>query len=423
MKTSAVILAGGEGSRLGILTAKRTKPAVPFGGKYRIIDFTLSNCVNSGIFDVMILAQYRPHSLIEHIGSGGPWDLNREFTGGVRMYTPYKARGASDWYLGTADAVQQNFRFIKSGRPHQVMILSGDHIYEMNYDAMVAFHLDYEAALTMATIRVPMEEASRFGIVEVNEQYEVISFIEKPEKPPSNLVNMGVYLFNMEMLDRYLWEDHQRLDSSHDFGKDILPRMVSAGERVMAYPYTGYWVDVGTLESYWQAHMDLLVEKPQIDLNDRSWIIHTRTEEQPPARIARGSNVWDSMISDGCIIAPGATIERSVLSPGVRVGAGAVVRESVVLTDAVIEAGSVVERSIVDKRVKIGENCRIGAILPGEGIPISMIGKNSQLPANLNVEAGAVVGTDVVPSDFSTNLVRGDEYIQTTHSKRLAYEV
>ncbi len=420
MKTRAVILAGGEGSRLGILTAKRTKPAVPFGGKYRIIDFPLSNCVNSGIFDVMILAQYRPHSLIEHIGAGGPWDLNRDFTGGARIYTPYKARGASDWYLGTADAVQQNFRFIKNNSPDLVLILSGDHIYEMNYDAMIAFHQDHEAALTMATIRVPMSECSRFGIVDVDDAYRVTSFVEKPENPPSNLANMGVYLFNLNVLDRVLWEDHQQSETSHDFGKDILPGLIARGERVYAYPYTGYWVDVGTVNSYWQAHMDLLIEKPQIDLNDRTWIIHTRTEEQPPVRLAKGARVEDSMASDGCVIAPEAQISRSVLSPGVRVGRGAVIRESIILTDASIEAGSVIEHAIVDKRVRIGENCRVGSVGKDSESPIAMIGKNSIIPPGFIIEAGAIIGPDVIASDFSNNLVRGDEYIQT---KRLAYEV
>ncbi|MBE0409524.1 MAG: NTP transferase domain-containing protein, partial [Anaerolineales bacterium] len=207
MKTRAVILAGGEGSRLSTLTAKRTKPAVPFAGKYRIIDFTLSNCVNSGLFDVMILAQYRPHSLIDHIGVGGPWDLNREFTGGVRIYTPYKARGPSDWFTGTADAVQQNFRFIKNSNPDFVLILSGDHIYRMNYDAMVAFHIDLQADVTIATIRVPIEEASRFGIIGVDNEFRVLTFVEKPENPPSNLANMGVYIFNLGVLDKVLWED------------------------------------------------------------------------------------------------------------------------------------------------------------------------------------------------------------------------
>jgi glucose-1-phosphate adenylyltransferase len=419
MRTRAVILAGGEGSRLGILTAKRTKPAVPFGGKYRIIDFTLSNCVNSGIFDVMILAQYRPHSLIEHIGAGGPWDLNRDFTGGVRIFTPYKARGASDWYLGTADAVQQNFRFIKNNAPDMVLILYGDHIYEMNYDAMIAFHLDHQAGITMATIRVPMLEASRFGIVGVDENYRVTSFVEKPAQPSSNLANMGLYLFNLKLLNHYLWEDHFRQDSTHDFGKDILPRMVSGGERVYAYPYSGYWVDVGTVNSYWQAHMDLLAEKPSIDLNDRSWVIHTRTEERPPVRIIQGAEVINSMITDGCVISANTIIERSILSPGVRVLPGAVISESIILTDCVIGADAVVEHSIIDKRAVIGENARIGKVLSRTDPTVTMIGKNAEIPGGQTIEPGAVIGTDVIYDDFSSNLVRGDEYIQT---KRLPNE-
>lgn len=420
MKTRAVILAGGEGSRLGILTAKRTKPAVPFGGKYRIIDFTLSNCVNSGVFDVMILAQYRPHSLIEHIGAGGPWDLNRDFTGGVRIYTPYKARGASDWYLGTADAVQQNFRFIKNTAPDLVLILSGDHIYEMNYDAMIAFHQDHESNLTMATIRVPIAEASRFGVVGVDEEYRITSFVEKPSQPPSNMANMGVYLFNTNVLDKALWEDHHRPDSSHDFGKDILPRLINKGERVFAYPYSGYWVDVGTVNSYWQAHMDLLGDKPSIDLNDRSWIIHTRTEERPPVRIYSGADIQDSMITDGCVINPGAKVVRSVLGPGVRIETGAVVQESIILTDSVIESGAVVEQTIIDKRVHVGEGAHVGVIRSGKEPLIAMIGKNSVITPHLTIEPGAVIGTDVCYEDFLSDIIRSDEYIQT---KRLAYEV
>jgi glucose-1-phosphate adenylyltransferase len=413
MRTRAVILAGGEGSRLSILTAKRTKPAVPFGGKYRIIDFPLSNCVNSGIFDVMILAQYRPHSLIEHIGAGGPWDLNRDFTGGARIYTPYKARGASDWYLGTADAVQQNFRFIKNNSPDLILILSGDHIYEMNYDAMIAFHQDHGADLTMATIRVPLPEASRFGVVSYDDDYRVTAFLEKPENPPSDMINMGVYLFSMPVLDRSLWEDHNLSSSSHDFGKDILPRLIEQGGRVFAYPYTGYWVDVGTVSSYWQAHMDLLVEKPQIDLNDRSWVIHTRTEERPPVRIQRGADVGDSMITDGCIVAPGARVERSVLSAGVRVMPGARIFESIIMTDCVIDSGAVVEHAIVDKRAQIGEHARIGAVIPGPEPQITLVGKNSQIPARIILEPGAVIGTDCIFTDFASDLVHSDEYIQT----------
>ena len=420
MKTRAVIMAGGEGSRMGTLTAKRTKPAVPFAGKYRIIDFTLSNCVNSGIFDVMILAQYRPHSLIEHIGAGGPWDLNRDFTGGVRIYSPYKARGSSEWYLGTADAVQQNFRFIKSSNPDFVLILSGDHIYVMNYDALIAFHIDHQADVTICSIRVPIEDATRFGILNVDKSYRVTEFEEKPQQPKSDQVNMGVYLFNIELLDKVLWEDRKKTDSSHDFGKDILPRLVAEGSRVHAFPYSGYWVDVGTVNSYWKAHMDLLAEPAPIDLNDRSWVIHTRTQERPPVRISSGAQVSDSMITDGCVLSSDAIVERSVLSPGVRVMPGAIVRESVILAEAVIQAGAKVERSIIDKRVNIGENAVVGGIdLTGDPV-ITMIGKNSQLPEKLIVEAGAVIATDVIPSDLSTNLIRSGDYILT---KRLAYEV
>ncbi|MCJ7536694.1 MAG: glucose-1-phosphate adenylyltransferase [Anaerolineales bacterium] len=420
MKTRAVIMAGGEGSRLGTLTAKRTKPAVPFAGKYRIIDFTLSNCVNSNLFDIMILAQYRPHSLIDHIGAGGPWDLNRDFSGGVRMYSPYKARGSSDWYLGTADAVQQNFRFIKQSYPDFVLILSGDHIYVMNYDALIAFHVDHQADVTICTIRVPRDEASRFGILSVDNSYRVTNFEEKPQEPKSDLVNMGVYLFNIDLLDKVLWEDRGQNESSHDFGKDILPRLVAEGSRVYAFPYSGYWVDVGTVDSYWKAHMDLLAEMPPIDLNDRSWVIHTRTEERPPVKISSGAQVRDSMISDGCVLSSGAIVERSVLSPGVRVLPGAVIRESVVLTDAVIQSGAKVERAIVDKHVIIGENAVVGGIDLSLEPSITMIGKNSHLPDRIKVEPGAVIATDVIPSDITSNLVRSSDYIQT---KRLAYEV
>jgi glucose-1-phosphate adenylyltransferase len=420
MKTRAVILAGGEGSRLGTLTAKRTKPAVPFAGKYRIIDFTLSNCVNSGIFDVMIVAQYRPHSLIEHIGAGGPWDLNRDFTGGVRIYTPYKARGASDWFLGTADAVQQNFRFIKNSSPDFVLILSGDHIYEMNYAKMIDAHVTRQAVLTLATIAVPQNEASRFGIVGVDADNRVKSFVEKPTQPLSNLANMGVYLFNTEILDSYLLEDHNLATSSHDFGRDILPKMIDDGNRVFAYPYDGYWMDVGTASSYWKAHMDHLEDKPPFDLNDRSWIIHTRTEERPPVWIARDATIENSLICDGCEIASNAKVIRSVLSPGVLVRQGAIVRESIVLTDSVIERNAIVERAIIDKKVHVQSSARVGSLGTTTEPVLTMVGKNSIVPEGFVVEPGAVIGTDVVESDYSAKVVRGDDYILT---KRLAHEV
>ena len=413
MKTRAVILAGGEGSRLGVLTAKRTKPAVPFAGKYRIIDFALSNCVNSGIFDVMVLAQYRPQSLIEHIGVGGPWDLNRDFSGGVKILTPYKARYASDWYLGTADAVQQNFTFIKNGAPDLILLLSGDHIYTMDYDAMVSFHVDHRADVTLATIRVPIEDASRFGLVSVGKGYRVNSYAEQPAKPESNLANMGVYLFNRELLDRVLWDDHKLITSSHDFGKDILPALVNSDAKVCGFPYTGYWMDVGTVRSYWQSHMDLLSPNPPLKLYDRRWVIHTRTEERPPVRFPQESSIYASMITDGCFIEDGARVESSVLSPGVVVRAGAVIRESILLTDSVVEAGSVVERAILDKRVHVGQGATVGGGVDGPDIQITLVGKNAELPTGMQVEPGSEIGTDVVPSDFDGLRVTRDVPVRT----------
>ncbi len=411
-RTRAIILAGGEGSRLGILTHKRTKPAMPFAGKYRIIDFPLSNCVNSDIFDVMIVAQYRPHSLIEHIGAGGPWDLNRDFTGGVRIYTPYKGRGASNWYAGTADAIQQNFRFIKHNEPELVLILSGDHVYTMNYAAMIEYHRQHQADMTMATIQVSPEEASRFGIVGLDGDNRVVSFTEKPAVPASNLANMGVYLFNLSALDQVLLEDSRREGSTHDFGKDIIPRMIHE-KKVVAYPYEGYWVDVGTLDSYWSAHMDLLNDPPPIDLNDRNWVIHTRTEERPPVRIARGATVLDSMIADGCEIASQAYIERSFLSPGVKVGAGASIIGSILLTGTSVGPGASVENVITDKLVRIASDSRVGSLNEDKKIKLTLIGKNTILPSSLVVEAGAVVGSDMVPEDFSSLTVHGNEFLQT----------
>jgi len=413
MKTRAVILAGGEGSRLGVLTAKRAKPAVPFAGKYRIIDFPLSNCVNSGIFDVMILAQYRPQSLIEHVGSGAPWDLNRDFTGGVKILSPYKARNDSDWFTGTADAVQQTFTFIKKDNPDLVLILSGDHIYTMDFDPMISFHMDQQADLTIGTIRVPIEEASRFGILATNKKYQVTSFVEKPANPPSNLANMGVYLFNRELLDKILWDDHQREDSTHDFGKDIIPRLIKSKARVYAFPYSGYWMDVGTVNSYWQAHMDMLAPQPHLKLYNRSWIIHTRTEERPPARLPATAHVFASMICDGCFIESGARVESSVLSPGVIVRAGAVIRESIVSTDCVIESGAILERAVLDKHVHIEQNARVGWGVADQNIKIALVGKNSTLPAGYVVEPEGEVGTDVIASDYDETVVRAGQSIQT----------
>ena len=399
MKTRAVILAGGEGSRLGVLTEKRAKPAVPFAGKYRIIDFTLSNCTNSGISDVMILTQYRPHSLNEHIGSGRPWDLDRYLSGGVTIYPPYRGRLVTDWYKGTADAIYQNLSFVERGRPDLVLVLSGDHIYKMNYGALIEHHVQHQAELTIATRNVSREDATRMGVLAANSDHLVTAFVEKPKDPPGTLASMGIYVFNRDVLAHVLLEDSRRRDSSHDFGKDVIPRMVGTGAPVYAYPFEGYWVDVGTLESYWQTQMDLLDQPPPLDLNDRSWIIHTRSEERPPVMIQEGSIVRDSLITDGCVIAAGALVERSILSPGVFVGANAIVRESVVLTDTSVGAGARVQRAIVDKSVKIGKGAKVGGRLrSGEGKPealgLTTVGKNAQIQEKTEVPIGAVIESD-----------------------------
>jgi glucose-1-phosphate adenylyltransferase len=403
MRVVAVIMAGGEGTRLKVLTRKRAKPAVPFAGKYRIIDFTLSNCANSGIFDALVLTQYRPHSLNQHVGIGRPWDLDRSFSGGIQMLQPFQGRDDSDWYSGTADAVYQNLNFILERKPDLVLILSGDHIYEMNYEHLITFHQEHGADATVCTFTVPIEQASRFGIIEVDSQYRVTRFAEKPARPKSNLASMGVYLFRLDVLANLLRADSERTSSSHDFGKDLIPRMIENSMAVYGFPYSGYWVDVGTIEAYWETHMDLLSHPPALDLTDRSWVIHTVSEERPPVRIEAGAVIKDSLITDGSVIAEGALIEKSVLSPGVYVGPNAVVRESVILTDTYVEAGAVVERAIIDKSCVIGHNARIGRIDPDDkDFGIVLIGKNTHLPTGIAVGRGSVVGSDLQPGDFKS---------------------
>jgi len=401
VRTCAVILAGGDGSRLGPLTAKRSKPAVPFAGRYRIIDFPRSNCVNSGIFHITILAQNCPHLLIEHIGNGEPWDLNRDFTGKVRVLTPYKGRDSLVWYQGTANAVFQNMQFFKDVRPDLVLILSGDHVYKMDYTAMVAFHLERKADVTISTMRVPAVEASRYGFVEIDEEHRITSFVEKPVKTRSNLASMGIYLFNPQVLEKVLWQDSQCIHSSHDFGKDILPRIVSERARIYAYPYSGYWMDVGTIPAYWQAHIDILSNPTAIDLNDPTWIFRTRKIERSPARIASGARIGDSMISDGCVIDPGAVIERSVLSPGVRVMSGATVRESVILEDTVIGSIAFIHRAIIDRKVRIGDKVYLGADNPIGDLRISVVGENSSIPAHTVLNSGTVIDEEDTRKDNS----------------------
>ncbi len=414
MQTRAVILAGGRGTRLKVLTNKRAKPAVPFAGKYRIIDYALSNCVNSGIFDVMVLTQYRPHSLNDHISKGRPWDLDRSFSGGVQLLQPFTGMKDADWYSGTADAVYQNMNFIRERGGDYVLILSGDHVYRMNYARLIDYHRKHNADATVCTIDVPLEDASRFGILSVKDSGEVASFIEKPKEPPGTLASMGVYLFNMEVLNDVLEYDAQRKTSAHDFGKDIIPRMIEGEKRVFAYKFDDYWVDVGTVDSYWSTHMELLNNPPPLDMNDRGWIIHTRSEERPPVRIETGAKVSDSLITDGSVIASGAVVERSVLSPGVYVGPNAVVRDSVIMTDTYIEAGAVVQRAVIDKICVIGHNVQVGGVDDSaEGHGIVIIGKDAHLPTGMKVGAGAIIGSDLRPEDFDTLEIPVDGYVHS----------
>jgi len=405
MKVLALILAGGEGTRLSILTEKRAKPAVPFAGKYRIIDFTLSNCVNSGIYSVGILTQYRPRSLNDHIRRGRPWDLDRSLEGGVTMLQPYRGRRDEDWYKGTADAVYQNLDFVLRQKSDYVLILAGDHVYKMNYEYMITFHEEKRADLTVAAINVSPEEAHRFGILTVDDDWWVLDFQEKPAEPKSTLASMGIYVFNTNVLAERLEEDARRR-TSHDFGRDIIPRMVAEGASVYAYPFSGYWVDVGTIEAYWRANMDLLAEEPPFDLHDRSWVIHTRSEERPPVKVRRGGRVARSLVSNGCIIE--GRVNHSVLSPGVRVERGAVVRDSVVMTDALIKAGAVVDHAILDKNVVVGEGACIGfgddytpnETQPNLTIGLTVVGKNTRLPAGIRVGRNCLISSDIEDESF-----------------------
>lgn len=395
-KTRAVILAGGEGTRLGVLTAKRAKPSVPFAGKYRIIDFVLSNCVNSDIYDVLVLTQYRPHSLNEHISRGRPWDLDRTLSGGIQILQPYKGRYGTDWYSGTADAVYQNMNIVRRNSPDNALLLSGDHIYRMNYNQLIRAHEEEDADLTICVIDVPYEEASRYGIMFTDDDLNVLEFYEKPADPPGTLANMGIYIFKTAILDYYLKEDAKDPDSNHDFGKDIIPNMIADNLKVKAYPFNGYWIDVGTQNAYWEAHMDLIKTPPALDLNDRTWIIHTRSEERPPVKIGRDTNIIDSFLTDGTVIGEGAVVERSVLSPGVYVGEGAVVRDSIIFTNTHIGAGAVIERCLIDKLVTIGPNTTVGS---PDG-KLTSIGKNAQIPADFTVGANVIIGSDCIATNF-----------------------
>ncbi len=353
----AMLLAGGQGSRLGILTKKIAKPAVPYGGKYRIIDFPLSNCVNSGIYTVGVLTQYQPLELNDYIGNGQPWDLDRA-NGGVHILSPYQQIKGTEWYKGTANAIYQNINFIERYDPEYVLILSGDHIYKMDYSKMLDYHKEKNADCTIAMLEVPWEEASRFGLMLVNDDGSISEFEEKPKNPRSNKASMGVYIFTWEKLRKYLIEDEAKEGSSNDFGHDLIPAMHNNGERMFAYQFDGYWKDVGTISSLWDANLDLLNPKVDLDLTDDSWRIYSRSPAAPPHYIVSDAKVENSMITEGCEI--DGDIDFSVLFANVTVEEGAEVRYSIVMPGTVIKKGAVVQYSIVAENAVIDEGAVVG---------------------------------------------------------------
>ena len=364
-----MLLAGGQGSRLYALTSKIAKPAVSFGGKYRIIDFTLSNSINSGFDTVGVLTQYQPLILNDYIGNGLPWDLDRSH-GGVKILPPYQGKNGADWYKGTANAIYQNMEFIDKFDPDYVLILSGDHIYKMDYSKMLEYHKAKGADCTIAVIEVPLEEASRFGILSTDEDNKIFKFSEKPKNPDSTKASMGIYIFNKSKLFDYLNADAADENSSNDFGKNIIPNMLGAGEKMYAYPFAGYWKDVGTISSLWEANMDLLGDNPNLDLGGESWRIYSRHEAHTPQYIGADAKVENSSITEGCDIY--GTVINSVLGAGVTVEAGATVIDSVIMADVVVSEGATVSYSIVDERCTIGKGARVGAD-KAEGATITVL--------------------------------------------------
>lgn len=392
----AMLLAGGQGSRLGVLTKKLAKPAVPFGGKYRIIDFPLSNCVNSGIEAVGVLTQYQPLVLNEYIGNGQPWDLDGMLDG-VHCLSPYQQVGGADWYTGTANAIYQNINFIERYDPDYVVILSGDHIYKMDYSKMVAFHKEHQADCTIAVIDVPLQEASRFGILNTNPDGSIYEFDEKPKVPKSTSASMGIYVFSWDKLKKYLTLDAQTEESSNDFGKDVLPAMLKAGERMFAYQFEGYWKDVGTIDSLWEANMDLLDPNVPLDLSEDNNKIYSRNPVMPPHYIGDNAKIQNSLVADGCNIY--GELEFSILFAGVTVEKGAVVTDSILMPGAVVEENAVVQYAIVAENAVIGKNAVIGArpedISDKNEWGVTVIGDNLHIGANAVVPPKSMIDKDI----------------------------
>ena len=383
----AMILAGGQGSRLGALTKNVAKPAVPFGGKYRIIDFPLSNCVHSGINTVGVLTQYQPLELNRYIGNGNPWDLDRSH-GGVYVLPPYQSAKAGEWYKGTANAIYQNLSFLESFKPENVLILSGDHIYKMHYGEMLKAHKESGAAVTIAVMPVPWEEASRFGIMNVDEEGTITDFEEKPAEPKSNLASMGIYIFTYEVLKKYLEADERDPSSANDFGKNIIPAMLENGEKMVSFRFEGYWKDVGTIHSLWEANMDLVDQPPKFDLNDRSWSIYSRNMALAPHYVGQNAKITNSTVTEGCFI--DSEIKHSVIFGGVELGEGSVVSDSVIMPGAKIGKNVVIEKAVIGADAVIGDGAKVGVNSSDDNKYASKLCTNDLVL----IESGAEVGVE-----------------------------
>lgn len=383
----AMILAGGQGSRLGALTKNVAKPAVPFGGKYRIIDFPLSNCVHSGINTVGVLTQYQPLELNRYIGNGNPWDLDRSH-GGVYVLPPYQSAKAGEWYKGTANAIYQNLSFLESFKPENVLILSGDHIYKMHYGEMLKAHKESGAAVTIAVMPVPWEEASRFGIMNVDEEGTITDFEEKPAEPKSNLASMGIYIFTYEVLKKYLEADERDPSSANDFGKNIIPTMLENGEKMVSFRFEGYWKDVGTIHSLWEANMDLVDQPPKFDLNDRSWSIYSRNMALAPHYVGQNAKITNSTVTEGCFI--DGEIKHSVIFGGVELGEGGVVSDSVIMPGAKIGKNVVIEKAVIGADAVIGDGAKVGVNSSDDNKYASKLCTNDLVL----IESGAEVGVE-----------------------------
>lgn len=415
-KCVAMLLAGGQGSRLGILTQKIAKPAVPFGGKFRIIDFPLSNCYNSGIDTVGVLTQYKPLALNSYIGIGSAWDLDRQH-GGVFVLPPYVKEQGGEWYKGTADAICQNLNFIDRFNPENVLILSGDHIYKMDYSLMLQYHEAKQADATIAVIQVPWEETSRFGIMNTDEQNRILEFEEKPKQAKSNLASMGIYIFNWKALRRQLLEDEANKSSSHDFGKDVIPKMLLENMKMYAYHFSGYWKDVGTVESYWEANMDLLDEESTLQLYDRSWRIYSVNPPRPPHYMAGGAHVKNSIVSEGCMIF--GEVENSIIFPDVYIGKGVKIKNSIIMAGCHVEEDSKIDKVIIGRKSVIKSGAEIGAPLQDGKQEIVVIAGNVTIPPHSFITENVATINDNENDDDGDTAASDDKFPLKIESREL----